>query len=278
MAMSLVSLSAVDQGGLTVFTTAGTAMKFSYSDQAGEGDSCTDKKTCIGTVRGTCGGEGNCGQIFRKAIVNNGPYDWTFADEYPKMELIDGFTADVDANKLCNSSTDGCTSGKYGSTICLVTSAYIPTCKQAMGGMMFGDDLCAFVASPGKNCDMTDMAMSLVSLSAVDQGGLTVFTTAGTAMKFSYSDQAGEGDSCTDKKTCIGTVHGTCGGEGNCGQIFRKAISNNGPYDWTFADEYPKMELIDGFTADVDANKLCNSSTDGCTSGKCGSTICLVTS
>jgi len=234
------------------------------------------KKTCIGMVHGMCGGEGNCGQIFRKAIANNGPYDWTFADEYPKMELIDGFTADVDVNKLCKDSKNGCTSGKYGSTICLVTSAYIPACQQAMKGTMFGDDLCAFVAAPGKNCDMPDLSLAL--LAAVDQGGLTVFTTAGSAMQFNYYDQAGSGVNCTDKKTCIGMVHGMCGGEGNCGQIFRKAIANNGPYDWTFADEYPKMELIDGFTADVDVNKLCKDGKDGCTSGKYGSTICLVTS
>merc|ERR1712046_500821 len=111
----------------------------------------------------------------------------------------DGFTADVDVNKLCKDSKNGCTSGKYGSTICLVTSAYIPACQQAMKGTMFGDDLCAFVAAPGKNCDMPDLSLAL--LAAVDQGG--------------------SGVNCADKKTCIGMVHGICGGEGNCGQIFR---------------------------------------------------------
>lgn len=109
-----------------------------------------------------------------------------------------------------------------------------------------------------------------------DAGGLSVSTKGDGSVI--YPSQTGEGvKPCADKHSCIGTVTRECDyNSGNCGQIFREALSSTAKDAWCYANSYPNITFSNARVEPqtVDVNKLCDRFR-GCESGKYGSTICF---
>ena len=121
-------------------------------------------------------------------------------------------------------------------------------------------------------------AAPLAPCPTFDAGGLSV-STKGDATVI-YPSQTGEDvQACVDKHSCIGTVKRECDyNSGNCGQIFREALSSTGKDAWCYANSYPNITFSNARVEPqtVDVNKLCELNRfGGCESGKYGSTICF---